>query len=99
MRPNCPEFTFTRGSAPVEPVEQVERLEAQLESLVRGQGDQPGHRQVEVPVVGADGRVARQVAERAGRRLRERGAVEVVGQRPTVEVVADLVRPLVGNAR
>ena len=40
MRPNCPEFTFTR-EAPVEMVEQVERLQAELEPLVRGHREQP----------------------------------------------------------
>ena len=85
--------------APVEMVEEVERLQAELQPLRPGHAEQLRHGQVDVPVVRPDHGVARQVAQRAGRRLRKRRAVEVVRQRARrVEVVADLVGPLVADA-
>ena len=80
-------------------IQQVERFQPELHSPRRAERDQPRDRQVDVPVGRTDNGIARQVAELAGRRLREGRRVEPVGERLPVKVVAHLVRPLLVVAR
>src|SRR6267142_6014511 len=86
------------GIAPVEVVEQVERLQPKFEPLRPADGDQLGHREVDVPEIRTDDGIARKVAQGSGYRLRECRAVEIARQRVVVEVVADLVGPLIQDA-
>src|SRR5206468_11847565 len=56
------------GVAPVEVVEEIERLQAELQPLRAGNSDQLRHREINVPEVRTHGRVAREVTQRARRR-------------------------------
>src|SRR3954470_9916704 len=60
------------GVAPIEVIQQVERLHSQLNRLAGGKGDASRQRQIDVPVAGTMQAVAHVIAKRAGRGLRER---------------------------
>src|SRR5205809_1024531 len=85
------------GIAPVERVEQIERLEAELQRLHARNADLAGYRQIHAPEMGPHEGVPLLVAVRPGLRLGKRCAIEIVGQRPLlrIDVVADPVRSLV----
>src|SRR5687768_2030626 len=80
--------------APVEVVEQVERLDAQLERLRGPEGNLLGKRGVNRPVARAADAVPLVAAERAEHRLRERSAVEIGVEPLTINVVAHLIDAL-----
>src|SRR5688572_3224595 len=90
----------TRGRiAPVEVVQQVEGLDADFHRLPGADRQQPRDGEVDGPVSRTLDAAGLVVAERARRRERERGRVEITGQRlVAVRVVVDLVDPLAGDA-
>src|SRR5438128_1521632 len=75
-----------RGRPPVERVEQVERLHAELQLAGGANGDQPRDRHVDRPVPRPSQAVALEVPQRAERRLCERGRIEPVFRRLLVAI-------------
>ena len=95
MRPNVASVEVDARVAPVEVVQQVERLETKLHVLRAAERNELRHRQVDRPEGRPLDAVPHLIPERAERRLRERGPVQVAVQRlGSVDVVADLVDPL-----
>src|SRR5688572_8313166 len=87
-----------RRVAPVEGVEEIERLDARLHLVAGRPGKVSRHGQVRLPGPRALDAVALVVAKRAGRRVREGCAVQVVEQRlVSIDLVGHLIDP-VGQA-
>src|SRR5688500_10442903 len=86
--------------APVEVVQQVERLEADLDVLRRREREHPRQREVDLPEARTADAVQLVVAEHTERRLLERGPVQVAGQALVigVDIVRDLIDAQAGRA-
>src|SRR6185503_583336 len=80
--------------APVEMVQEVERLRPQLKTVARTEVDVSRKGQIDAPEGRADQRVPDVVAESSGCRLRKRGGIQVAVQRAAVHIVVELVGAL-----
>ena len=85
--------------APVEVVQQVERLDAELQVARPGQREQPRHRQIDRPVSRTGDAVDDVIAERAIGRVGEGGGIQIVVDRlRAVRIVEHLVQALRADA-
>src|SRR5687767_5955731 len=92
--PEGPGVQVRPGVAPIEMVQEVERLEAKLERLGRRERDCLRQRDIDGPERRSGEAVANVVAEGPRRRLRERRAIQIRRQRFAVHVVARQVDSL-----
>ena len=99
IRPNVPALKFVDGIAPVEGVEQIERLHSELQAMASQRERALDTARSTVQNPGPLNAVPLIIAQCAWVRLRERGRVQVARHSlVTVQVIEHLIHPLLLDA-